>query len=104
MNTIFADCLNYFIVVYLDDILIFSKNPEEHTKHVHKVLACLQKNSLFAKLEKCEFSVNTMEFLGFVISPNSISMSKSKVDAILQWPTLKNLKQVQSFLGFTNFY
>jgi len=104
MNTIFADCLDYFIVVYLEDILIFSKNPEEHTKHVRKVLVCLQKNLLFTKPEKCKFSINTMEFLGFVISPDSISMSKSKVDAILQWPTPKNLKQVQSFLGFANFY
>jgi len=104
MNTIFTDCLNYFIVVYLDNILIFSRNPEEHTKHIREVLVHLQKNLLFAKPEKCEFSINTTEFLGFVISPNSISMSKSKVDTILQWPTLKNLKQVQSFLSFANFY
>jgi len=83
MNTIFADCLDYFVVVYLNNILIFSKNPEEHTKHVHKVLVHLQKNLLFAKPEKCKFSINTTEFLGFVISPDSISMSKSKVDAIL---------------------
>jgi len=104
MDTIFTDCLDYFIVVYLDDILIFSKNPEEHTKHIRKVLVHLQKNLLFTKLEKCKFSINTTEFLGFVISPDSISMSKSKVDTILQWPTPKNLKQVQSFLGFANFY
>jgi len=104
MNTIFTDCLDYFVVVYLDNILIFSKNPEEHTKHIREVLTHLRKNSLFAKPEKCKFSINTTEFLGFVISPDSISMSKSKVDAILQWPTPKNLKQVQSFLGFANFY
>jgi len=104
MNTIFADCLDTFIVIYLDDILIFSKNPEEHWEHVCEVLTCLRKNQLFAKPEKCEFSVNKTEFLGFEISPNSISMSQSKVNAILKWPTLKNLKQVQSFLGFTNFY
>jgi len=104
MNTIFADCLDTFIVIYLDDILIFSKNPKEHQEHVCKVLACLQKNQLFAKPEKCKFSVNKTEFLGFEISPDSISMSQSKVDAILKWPTPKNLKQVQSFLGFTNFY
>jgi len=103
MNTIFSDCLDYFIVVYLDDILIFSKNPEEHTKHICEVLAHLQKNQLFTK-EKCEFSINTPEFLGFVISPDSISMSKSKVNTILKLPTLKNLKQVQSFLGFANFH
>jgi len=104
MNTIFADCLDTFIVIYLDDILIFSKNPEEHWEHVREVLTRLRKNQLFAKPEKCEFSVNKTEFLGFKISPNSISMSQSKVDAILKWPTPKNLKQVQSFLGFANFY
>jgi len=104
MNTIFADCLDTFIVIYLNNILIFSKNPEEHQEHVCEVLTCLQKNQLFAKPEKCEFSVNKTEFLGFEISPDSISMSQSKVDAILKWPTPKNLKQVQSFLGFANFY
>jgi len=104
MNTIFTDCLDTFIVIYLDDILIFSKNPEEHWEHVREVLTHLRKNQLFTKPEKCEFSVNKTEFLGFEISPNSISMSQSKVDAILKWPTPKSLKQVQSFLGFTNFY
>jgi len=103
-RVVLLHCLDTFIIIYLDDILIFSKNPKEHQEHVREVLTCLQKNQLFAKPEKCEFSINKTEFLGFEISPNSISMSQSKVDAILKWPTPKNLKQVQSFLGFTNFY
>src|SRR5258708_24618788 len=104
MNTIFTDCLDTFVVVYLNDILIFSKNPDEHCKHVHEVLSHLWKNQLFAKPEKCKFSVDSTEFSGFIISPDSISMAQSKVNAILQWLTPRNLKQVQSFLGFTNFY
>jgi hypothetical protein len=104
MNSIFADVLDTFVVVYLDDILIFSKNPTDHSAHVKEVLTCLWKHQLYTKPEKCEFSVNTTEFLGFVVSPLGISMAQDKVNAILKWPALKNIKQVQSFLGFTNFY
>jgi len=104
MNTVFADVLDKYVVVYLDDILIFSKNPEEHQENVRDVLARLRKHHLFAKPEKCEFAVNTTEFLGFVVSPSGISMAQSKVDSILKWPAPKTVKQVQSFLGFANFY
>jgi len=104
MNSIFSDVLDQYVVVYLDDILIFSKNPEEHQKHVLDVLERLKKHGLYAKPEKCEFSVKSTEFLGFIISPSGISMSQSKVDAILKWPAPKNVKQIQSFLGFANFY
>jgi len=104
MNTVFSDVLDKYVVVYLDDILIFSRNPEEHKDNVHEVLSRLWKHRLYAKPEKCEFSVNTTEFLGFVINLSGISMAQSKVDAILKWPTPKNVKQIQSFLGFANFY
>ena len=104
MNSVFANVLNKYIMVYLDDILIFSKNPEEHQDNVRDVLACLRKHNLFAKPEKCEFSVDTTEFLSFVISPSGISMAQSKVNSILKWPAPKTVKQVQSFLGFANFY
>jgi len=104
MNSIFSDILDQYVVVYLDDILIFSKNPEEHQKHVLDVLERLKKHGLYVKPEKCEFSVKSTEFLGFIISPSGISMSQSKVDAILKWPAPKNVKQIQSFLGFANFY
>jgi len=104
MNSIFSNVLDQYVVVYLDDILIFSKNPEEHQKHVLDVLERLKQHGLYAKPEKCEFSVKSTEFLGFIISPSGISMSQSKVDAILKWPAPKNVKQIQSFLGFANFY
>jgi hypothetical protein len=104
MNSIFSNVLDKFVVVYLDDILIFSRNPEEHKEHVTEVLSHLQKHQLYAKPEKCKFSVDTTEFLGFIISPSGISMAQSKVDTILKWPTPKTVKQIQSFLGFANFY
>ena len=104
MNSVFADVLDKYIVVYLDNILIFSKNPEEHQDNMRDILAHLRKHNLFTKPEKCEFSVDTTEFLSFVISPSGISMAQSKVDSILKWPAPKTVKQVQSFLGFASFY
>ena len=104
INKVFANVLDKFAVVYLKDILIFSTNPEEHTDHVHEVLTCLRNYKLHANAKKCKFSVDTAEFLGFVISPSGISMPQSRVDVILEWPTPKTVKQIQSFLGFANFY
>ena len=104
MNHVFADVLDKFAVVYLKDILIFSTKPDEHTDNVREVLGCLRKHKLYANVEKCQFSVDTTEFLGFVISPSGISMPQSKVDAILEWPTPKTVKEIQSFLGFAKFY
>jgi hypothetical protein len=104
MNSIFSDILDGFVVIYLDDILIFSKNPSDHAAHVREVLSRLRKHRLFAKPEKCEFSVDSTEFLGFVVSPSGVSMAQDKVDTILKWPAPRNVKQVQSFLVFANFY
>ena len=104
MNSVFADVLDFYVVVYLDDILIFSKDPKQHTAHVREVLKRLRAHQLFAKVEKCEFSTTATEFLGFDISSSGISMSPSKVDTVLKWPTPTSVKQVQSFLGFANFY
>ena len=104
MNDIFKDLLDICVVVYLDDILIFSKDPSLHAQHVQEVLRRLCKHDLYAKIDKCEFSVNTTEFLGFVISPDSLRMSEMKVQAIKDWPKPRKVKEVQSFLGFTNFY
>jgi len=104
MNDVFKDLLDVCVVVYLDDILIYSENPDEHLKHVREILCRLRANSLFAKLEKCEFNVDTTNFLGFVISPDGIQMDESKVQVIKDWPTPQKVKEVQSFLGFANFY
>ncbi|EUC59397.1 Transposon Tf2-1 polyprotein, partial [Rhizoctonia solani AG-3 Rhs1AP] len=103
MNDIFQDLLDESVVVYLDDILIFSKTEEEHQAHVTEVLKRLQQNQLFCKVSKCHFHVTTVEFLGIIITPEGSSMDKSKIEAIQNWPTPTTVKQVQSFLGFANF-
>ncbi len=82
MNDIFRDYMDEFVMVYLDDILIFSKDQEIHDKHVRLVLATLREHGLYAKLEKCEFDKSLVAFLGYVISPDGIFMDKSKVKTI----------------------
>ncbi|EUC55739.1 Transposon Tf2-1 polyprotein, partial [Rhizoctonia solani AG-3 Rhs1AP] len=103
MNDIFRDLLDESVVVYLDDILIFSKTEEEHQAHVTEVLKRLQENQLFCKASKCHFHVTTVKFLGIIITPEGSSMDKSKIEAVQNWPTPTTVKQVQSFLGFANF-
>ncbi|KAF8757606.1 hypothetical protein RHS01_03450 [Rhizoctonia solani] len=104
MNNIFCDLLDISVVVYLDDILIFSNSREEHVEHVKEVLSCLLKHNLFCNPAKCYFFVTEVTYIGLVITPNGISMEKDKVQAIMDWPEPHNVKQVQSFLGFANFY
>lgn len=104
INEIFYDCLDKFVVIYLDDILIFSNNEEQHEEHVKLVLQRLQDHGLYAKLEKCEFHQTSISYLGYVISPDGISMDKSKVSAINDWSAPKSQKDIQVFLGFCNFY
>ncbi|KAF8669628.1 hypothetical protein RHS04_08699 [Rhizoctonia solani] len=94
---------NISVVVHLDDILIFSNSREEHVEHVREVLSCLLKHKLFCNPAKCYFFVTEVTYIGLVITPDGISM-KDKVQAIMDWPEPQNAKQVQSFLGFANFY
>ncbi|KAF8751481.1 hypothetical protein RHS01_08151 [Rhizoctonia solani] len=103
MNDLFRDLINVTVVIYLDNILIFLENPEDHPAHVQEVLSQLMKNQLFCKLSKCHFHVTTVDYLGIVISPAGFSMDQKKVEAVTSWPTLKTVKQVQAFLGFVNY-
>lgn len=82
MNKLFEDLINIYVVVYLDDILIYSKTHEEHTKHVQEVLKQLQDNNLFLKLSKCFFYISTVTYIGIVITPEGVSMEKEKIKAI----------------------
>jgi len=104
VNTIFADMLDVCIIVYLNDILIYSEDMESHQQHVWEVLCRLQLHSLFAKLEKCEFHSDSVEYLSYQLSPDSLTMSPDKIQTISDWPEPQKVKDIQSFLGFTNFY
>ena len=104
MNTIFGDLLDVTLVVYLDDLLVFSASRAEHRDHVRKVLCRLWKHGLYAKLEKCEWEHDTVEFLGYHCSVEGLRMDEGKIQVILNWPEPRNICNVQSFLGFANFY
>ncbi|CCO34032.1 Retrotransposable element Tf2 155 kDa protein type 1 [Rhizoctonia solani AG-1 IB] len=104
MNDIFRDLLDITVILFLDDIPIFSNSREEHVQHVTEVLSCLQKHNLFCNPSKCVFFVTEVTYIGLVVTPGGISMEQEKVKAIQEWPEPKNVKQVQSFLGFANFY
>ncbi len=105
MNDIFQDLIGEGkVTIYLDDILIFSKTLDEHRRIVKCVLQRLRENKLFLKAKKCEFEVLETEYLGVIISKDSVRMDPVKVAGIAEWPTPTKKKELQLFLGFTNFY
>ncbi|KAI2661157.1 Transposon Tf2-6 polyprotein [Labeo rohita] len=104
MNEIFRDMLHQFVVVYIDDILIYSNDLSSHISHVKQVLQRLRKYQLYLKGEKCEFHQDRVQFLGYYISPEGIEMDPKKVAAVQDWPTPTTVKELQRFLGFANFY
>ncbi|MBW0589018.1 hypothetical protein O181_128733, partial [Austropuccinia psidii MF-1] len=103
VNDIFMDFLDIFAVVYPDDIMVFSSPEEEHVNQVASVLKRLRDNNLFAKASKCVFHASSVEYLGYVVPSDGLKMDSSKVQQILNWPQPKNIKALQSFLGFSNF-
>ncbi|KEP45615.1 putative Transposon Tf2-1 polyprotein, partial [Rhizoctonia solani 123E] len=103
VNSIFHDMLDVSVVIYLDDILIFSKNEEEHTQHVEEVLRRLQDNQLFCKASKCFFHRQELSYLGIRVSVDGFSLDPLKIQAVQEWPAPTNRKELQSFLGFANF-
>ena len=104
MNEIFRPYLDQFVVVYLDDILVYSRNKEDHVKHVRIVLQVLRENKLYCEFAKCSFHVSEVEYLGYVISAKGLFMSQKKVSAVMDWEVPKSKVGVQSFIGFANFY
>ena len=104
MNRIFHTYLDRFVVVFIDDILIYSKSEEEHAEHLRLVLQVLKEKKLYAKLSKCEFWLNEVSFLGHVISGSGIIVDPSKVDVVLQWETPKSATEIRSFLGLAGYY
>ena len=104
MNDVFREFLDHFVVVYLDDILVFSKNEKDHENHVRLVLEKLRSAGLYAKLEKCVFHQPQVEFLGYIISGEGLSMDPKKIEAVTSWKRPSTVRDVQCFLGFANFY
>jgi hypothetical protein len=104
INYTLRDFLDIFAIAYLDDIVIYSQNEEEHVEQVRRVLERLREAKLYLKLSKCLFHAREINYLGFVISPDGISVDPSRVETILSWPEPKNTHDVQSFIGFANFY
>jgi len=105
MNDIFRTLIaEGIVVVYLDDILIFTKTEEEHEQAVRRVLEVLTEHKLFLRPEKCEFHQKQIEYLGLVISENKVKMDPVKVTGVHDWPTPENRTDVQAFIGFVNFY
>ncbi len=104
MNDIFREWLDDLMVVYIDDILIYSSSLEEHAEHLHNVFQRLRENKLYAKFEKCEFGVTEVNFLGHRIIQEGLMMDDHKVKAILDWEPPKSVPALKSFLGLASYY
>jgi hypothetical protein len=104
MNKVFMEYLDKFVVVFIDDILIFSKTEEEHEKHLRMVSEKLRSNQLYAKFSKCEFWLTEVAFLGHVIFARGISVDPSKVKDVLNWMPPMNASEIRSFLGLAGYY
>jgi hypothetical protein len=104
MNKVFMEYLDKFVVVFIDNILIFSKNEEEHNKHLCLVMQKLRENQLYAKLNKCEFWSKEVSFHGHIISKGGISVDPSKAKDVLSCNTPQNVLGIRSFLGLAGYY
>ena len=94
MNSVFGRYLDKFVLVFLDDILIYSKNEEEHEVHLRLTLKLLREHKLYANLSKCDFYKDKIHYLGHIISEESISMDPEKIESIMNWPTPRNVTNV----------
>jgi reverse transcriptase-like protein len=104
MNRTFCEHLDNCVVVFIDDILVYSKNKEEHEKHLRLILDILRKQKWFAKLSKCEFWLEEVAFLGHVINKEGVKVDPMKVKVVLEWESPKNVSEVRSFLGLAGYY
>ena len=104
MNDVLRPFLDDFVIVYLDDILIFSKTWEEHLKHVKQTLDVLKREKLYVKLSKCEFGKTSLNYLGHIVGGGELKIDPSKVVITVNWPKPKFSTEVRSFLGATQYW
>jgi hypothetical protein len=104
MNKVFMEYLDRFVVVFIDDILVYSKNDNDHEEQLRMVLQKLRDNQLYGKFSKCEFWLDEIPFLGHIISKGGISVDPAKVTAIVGWKIPSSVTKVQSFLGLASYY
>jgi len=96
--------LDKFVVVFIDNILVFSQSEEDHEEHLRLVLQKLRENQLYAKLSKCDFWLKEVSFLGHIITDGGITVDPSKVQDVLNWNPLENVSEIRSFIGLAGYY
>ena len=104
MQDIFRPFLDDFVLVFFDDILVYSKSEEEHEEHVKKVLQLLREHQLFAKWRKCTFCTRQIEYLGSIVSEEGISVDPTKIKDIIEWPRPTSVSEIRGFLGISRWY
>ncbi|CAA0839473.1 Uncharacterized mitochondrial protein AtMg00860, partial [Striga hermonthica] len=104
MNRVFHPFLDQFVIVFIDDILVYSSSPEQHEEHLRTVLETLRREKLYTKFSKCEFWLNRVAFLGHIVTSRGIEVDPSKIEAVRNWSKPRNATEVQSFLGLAGYY
>ena len=104
MNRVFKEFLDTFVIVFIDDILVYSKSEAEHEEHLRKVLTIMRTQRLYAKFFKCEFWLSEVVFLGHVVSSRGITVDPAKIEAVMKWPRPTTVTEVRSFLGLAGYY
>jgi hypothetical protein len=104
INSVFMPELDKFVIVFIDDILVYSENEQDHVEHLRIILTRLRDHQLYAKFSKCEFWLKTVSFLGHVLSESGISVDPSKVQEVMDWKAPTTVHEVRSFLGLAGYY
>ena len=104
MNRVFRPYLDQFVVVFIDDILVYSRDEQEHEQHLQIVLLTLREKKLYAKLSKCDFWLKEVSFLGHIVSAEGIRVDPAKVEAVVNWKSPRSVTEVRSFLGLVRYY